>query len=258
MADVIVQEESKEMSKLLKEMYGKDLTDLEFKTLVYMAKKYDLDPVQHEIWAIKYKNRPAMIMTGRDGFLAIAHKSGQFDGMETKALTKDGREVLTCFDPKELGGAVCRVWRKDMSHPIVVAVALHEYNTGQSNWAKMPETMIKKVAESQCLRRAFNISGLYAPEEMDQAFVAKTDTVREKIKEKLFKELPAEKKLEISSAIDGMLERIAEATDSTVEETKEYYLTEWYGKEDIQDMTISQLREFYEKLRTTLNDLSQE
>jgi len=131
------------MMKLLKEMYGKNLSDLEFKTLIYMAKKYDLDPVQHEIWAIKYGNAPATIMTGRDGFLAIAHKSGQFDGMETLAITKDGREVPTCLNPKELAGAICRVWRKDMSHPITVAVPLHEYNTGKSNWAKMPETMIQ-------------------------------------------------------------------------------------------------------------------
>jgi len=33
-------------------------------------------------------------------------------------------------------------------------------------WASKPNTMIKKVAESQALRTAFNISGVYAPEEL--------------------------------------------------------------------------------------------
>jgi len=181
-----VSEPDEEMMKLLKEMYGKNLTDLEFKTLIYIAKKYDLDPIQHEIWAIKYGNEPAKIMTGRDGFLSLAHKTGQLNGLETLAIKKDGSVVPTCLDPKELAGAVCKVWRKDMQYPFVVAVALHEYNTGKSNWSKMPETMIKKVAESQVLRRAFNISGLYAPEEMEQA---QTQTITEKVVEE-FPEFP--------------------------------------------------------------------
>ena len=34
----------------------------------------------------------------------------------------------------------------------------------------MPETMLKKVSQSQALRQAFAISGVYSPEEMDTGF----------------------------------------------------------------------------------------
>jgi hypothetical protein len=40
-----------------------------------------------------------------------------------------------------------------------------EYSTGIDNWDRKRRTMISKVAESQCLRKAFSISGIYAPEE---------------------------------------------------------------------------------------------
>jgi hypothetical protein len=54
------------------------------------------------------------------------------------------------------GGA--EVWRKDMSHPFEVRVYASEYSTGKNLWKDKPRTMIQKVAEAQCLRRAFSIS----------------------------------------------------------------------------------------------------
>lgn len=262
-----VSEPDEEMMKLLKDMYGKDLTDLEFKTLIYIAKKYDLDPVQHEIWAIKYGNEPAKIMTGRDGFLSIAHKTGQLNGLETLAIKKDGSVVPTCLDPKELAGAVCKVWRKDMQYPFVVAVALHEYNTGKSNWAKMPETMIKKVAESQVLRRAFNISGLYAPEEMEQA---QTQTVTEKVEE--FPEFPfsdaAEPEEIAEEATEFPIERVA--TDKQLKaiwaalgklamklhkkkDELEDTLKKFYKVEHLQELTPEQASKAIENINKQLN-----
>ncbi len=54
-----------------------------------------------------------------------------------------------------------------MTHPFVVEVSLEEFNTHRNTWAKMPKIMIVKVAESQCLRKAFSISGIYSPEEFE-------------------------------------------------------------------------------------------
>jgi hypothetical protein len=61
----------------------------------------------------------------------------------------------------------CRVYRKDMSHPFEVEVYASEYSTGKNLWRDKPRTMIQKVAEAHALRRAFSISGLYSPEEID-------------------------------------------------------------------------------------------
>lgn len=157
---------TEEDKRLIKETVARGTTDSEFKLFLYTAAKYNLDPLVKQVWCVKYDKSPAAIFTGRDGFLSIAHRSGQFDGMQTEALREEGKLI----------GAKCTVWRKDMSHPFIVDVPLKEYNTGRSNWAKMPETMIKKVAESQCLRRAFDVSGIYAPEEFPEQPVTPSDT----------------------------------------------------------------------------------
>jgi len=142
--------------QLIRDMCAKDCTDNEFLLLMQLAKTYQLDPFAKQIWAVKYGNNPAAIFCGRDGFLAIAHRSGKFDGMES-GTRKDGDDLV----------GWCRVYRKDMSRPFEVEVSLSEYSTGKNLWQTKPKTMIVKVAESHALRRAFGISGLYAPEEID-------------------------------------------------------------------------------------------
>jgi hypothetical protein len=64
--------------------------------------------------------------------------------------------------------ATTRVYRKDASHPFTVSVKMKEYNKKSGNWVTMPETMLKKVSQVQALRQAFNISGVYAPEEIPE------------------------------------------------------------------------------------------
>lgn len=142
--------------QLLRDTCAKDCTANEFALFMYLAKAYKLDPLRHQIWAVKYGNGPASIFTGRDGFLQIAHDSGQFDGMNSGVKT-EGEDTIGWAE----------VYRKDMAHPFRVEVSMREYNTGKRIWAEKPRTMIQKVAESQALRRAFSVSGLYAPEEID-------------------------------------------------------------------------------------------
>ena len=130
----------------------------EFALLLYQAKTYHLDPLLRQIWAVKYDpGQPARIFVGRDGYLAIAHTSGQFDGMETE-INGEGENMT----------ATTRVYRKDASHPFTVSVKMKEYNKKSGNWVTMPETMLKKVSQVQALRQAFNISGVYAPEEIPE------------------------------------------------------------------------------------------
>jgi len=162
--------EEQEMLQLVRDKH-KSLSDVEIRHLYHLAKSYGLDPNKNEIWAMKYGNGPATIFVGRDGLLGIAHKTGQLDGIETLAIVQDKngnvQETKIVYPGAKLIGATCTVWRKDMSHPVNVAVSLSEYDGKRGNWAKMPETMIKKVAEAHALRRAFSIHGLYLQEEFD-------------------------------------------------------------------------------------------
>jgi len=159
---------SKEL-KLVKEITAKNCNTTEFKLLLFMAQQYDLNPLKKEIFAIKYQNHPAMIMVSRDGFLNIAHKSGKFGAMKTtfEFETKKNRLGNDVEVPKS---ATCRIWRKDFDKPFEVTVYAKEYmDWSKPIWKAKPATMLGKVAESQCLRRAFNISGMYEPSEMDNS-----------------------------------------------------------------------------------------
>jgi len=157
---------------------GTSEKDVEF--CLKVAKELNLNPIKREIFFI---GRKAQVngqwitkiepLTSRDGFLTIAHRTGNFAGI--KSWTKI-QEV-----PKLVNGnwtvgtdliAIAEVYRKDTDIPTVVEVEYSEYvqlkkdGTPTQFWSKMPKTMLKKVAESQALRKAFNISGIYGIEEM--------------------------------------------------------------------------------------------
>ena len=156
--ELVIKEFSASDIELIRNVSAPKCTDSEFRLLLYQAKTYGLDPLKKEIWAVKYQDgKPASIFVGRDGHLAIAHRSQMFDGMES-GTRMDGIELI--------GWA--KVYRKDMRVPFSVEVSAKEYNRGQGTWNTHPRTMIQKVAEAQALRRAFAIHGIYSPDEMSE------------------------------------------------------------------------------------------
>ena len=142
---------------LVRAMFAKGCSETEFQVLIELANRYQLDPFLRQIWAVKYGDKPANIFVGRDGMLAIAHRSGQFNGMEPNIIyDADGKNVI---------GATCSVWRKDMTHPFVGESFADEDDQKQSVWLQRQKTMLIKVAMARALRYAFPITGLYLPEE---------------------------------------------------------------------------------------------
>jgi phage recombination protein Bet len=156
--DLAVKEFSASDIDLIRQVSAPKCTDSEFRLLLYQAKTLGLDPLTKQIWAVKYTDtKPASIFVGRDGLLQLAHRSGAFDGMES-GTKMEGTELI--------GWA--KVYRKDMRVAFSVEVSAKEYNHNQGTWLTHPKTMIQKVAEAQALRRAFQISGVYSPEEMPE------------------------------------------------------------------------------------------
>ena len=141
---------------LLRASCAPSATDPEFKKLLYLSQVWQLDPMLREIWLVKFGNSPAQIYAGRDGFLKIAHRSGQFDGMRSGVKKNDDGETV----------GWCEVWRRDISHSFYGEVLLSEYSTGQNLWKTKPMVMIQKVAESVVLRKSFSVCGIYSPDEM--------------------------------------------------------------------------------------------
>lgn len=143
--------------EILMQTVAKGCSPEQFMLMLELAKRYKLDPFAKQIWATKVG-----IFVGRDGFLMLAHRSGDFDGMETTFEERNGK----------LFSATCTVYHKRMSHPIRVTVRLDEFYRGNSDaWQRMPYVMLQKCAEAHALRRAFCITGLYDAAEFDPADV---------------------------------------------------------------------------------------
>jgi len=179
-------EYTKDKIELIKRTYAKGASDDEFALLLELSKRYQLDPFKKQIFYIPGSG----ILVSHAGMIHIAHQSGNWAGMKTFIITKDGEEKLIVDNPNDIAGAVCYVYRKDWKEPLIHAVSFREYfkpsRTGYPGaWERMPQTMIKKVAEAGALRRAFDLGGLYIQEEMGEIENEKYD---EKVEEPEIKE----------------------------------------------------------------------
>lgn len=148
---------------LIKSTVARAASDDELRLFLYRANNLGLDPLKPgQIYFVKYGGNPGTIIVGIDGFRALAARTGKVKGIKRGAL-RDANG--TCI------GAWCEVYREGWVEPAREEVLLSEYNTGKSLWAKMPETMIKKVAEVAALRMAFpdELGGVYTSEEMEKS-----------------------------------------------------------------------------------------
>ena len=147
--------------RLLLNTVAKGATESEFEMFLEFCRATGLNPYKKEIWFIKTKSGVQM-MTGINGFLAIANRHPQFDGMEVSIQEENGKLV----------SATAKVYRKDRKIPSCATVYLSEYfkpsQFGNGMWEKMPRMMLQKVAKSVALREAFpqELGGMYTQEEM--------------------------------------------------------------------------------------------
>lgn len=172
--------ESNERLVQIKKTFGKDLTTQEFDLFVNIGKATGLNPFLREIWAVKYGNSAANIFIGRDGYRKGAQANPEYDFHHVDAVYSNDEFH---YDPLEgkvqhrysfpdrgkLIGAYCMTKRRSSSRMHYVFVERSEYDTGKSVWKDKPATMIKKVAEAQCLRMAFQelFAGTYSEYEMN-------------------------------------------------------------------------------------------
>lgn len=149
-----------------------------------VARELGLNPITREIYFVPRRQKVGdkwinkiEPMVGRDGFLAIAHKSGQLAGIESSCSIQDVPQLENgkwVIKPELV--AVSTVWRKDSNKPFTVQVSYSEYCQKSSDgtptkfWAEKSKTMLIKTADSQALRKAFNIHGVYCPEEVGDGF----------------------------------------------------------------------------------------
>ncbi len=133
---------------------GLSPSDPKARAVVAVARRYDLDPILKHVIVIP---KGGVYIT-RDGFLHVAHTSGQLDGIvvdQEPTLSEDGREWV----------ARVSVWRKDMQHPFTYP-GRYAVNGSNRDYA---QEMALKAAEAHALRRAFNVTGIPAEDEQRAA-----------------------------------------------------------------------------------------
>jgi len=137
-------------------------TQTEWEKLVLLSSTYNLNPLLNEIWIIPGKG----VTVGLQGMIKTAIRSGQYDGIKAHIYDKEGKiwdgDGLPCY-------ATCIVWRKACHHEFEQTAYWRDFGKQttkeDSSWNKMPGYMLEKVAKSHALKLAFNLEGLYIPEE---------------------------------------------------------------------------------------------
>ncbi len=169
---------------LIKTQIAPGVTDGELKLFLHVCKSRQLDPFARQVYAIvreqwnadtRQREKKMTIMSSIDGFRLTARRGG-VEAIDEAEFTYDG--TLKCeSNPLGIVKASVKVWRKGVDKPTVGVAYWDEYAQTKRDgglmglWPKMPRTMLAKCAEAQALRKAApeELSGLYAPEEMEQA-----------------------------------------------------------------------------------------
>jgi phage recombination protein Bet len=225
-------EENKKI--IMKQFFPPSTSAIEMQYCISVAKTFNLNPILKQIFFVPRKSNvngqwveKVEPLCGRDSFLTLAHRSKKFIGLES---TSDIEETPKLDNGKWIIEndlvATATAWRKDCEKPFVVKVKYSEYvqkkkdGTPTKFWLEKPTTMLKKVAESQVLRKAFDITGLFAEEEIDTTPSQKeicndtTLNLNNIVKEKIgaSNEVKQEEKLEIDNQ-EIVTEVIAEDKD---------------------------------------------
>ena len=175
----------KEKLLIRKQFFPPSATIEDMQYCMGVAEQLGLNPILKQVYFVARKSNIAEYgqpanwvekiepLAGRDAFLTLAHRTGKFAGLECiteikgKPSLKDGSWTIE----NDLV-AIAKVFRTDTDKPFEVEVSYKEYvqKTKQGAvtkfWNEKPETMLKKVAESQALKKAFNVSGLYDESEL--------------------------------------------------------------------------------------------
>jgi len=139
----------------LKNTVFKGATDDELLALVVTANTYELNPILKELYAFPKKGGGITPMVGVDGWIKIANRQPNFDGMDVEVYG----------DGKTPTHATGTIYLKDRSHPVKVTEYFEECKRNTDPWNQMPRRMIRNKAIIQAIRLAFGVSGIHDEDE---------------------------------------------------------------------------------------------
>lgn len=180
------------------------VTNAEAYLFMKLCQAQKLNPFLREAYLIKYGDKPATIVVGKETFTKRAERHPSFDGYKAGIYIMDEASQIEkrpggfYVSGETVVGGWAEVFRKDMKHSFEASVKMSEYEGHKSDgtlnksWAERPATMIRKVALVQALREAFpdQFAGMYIQEEPQEL---------EKIEAELKTPQPVEKNIEESA-----------------------------------------------------------
>jgi len=189
---------------IIKATVAKGASDTELAFFLNVCKSVELNPFNKEIWCYKDSKNNLLVFAGRDGFLSKAQKNPVFNGIRSSEVREKDVWALDIANgtvkheislPQsqrgQIIGAYAIVFRKG-GEPTIEWAEFTSYNKGHNTWNTHPQEMIKKVAESHALKKAFGISGIQSEFDFDikENIAVPMNTQLPKTKEqRLWKEL---------------------------------------------------------------------
>lgn len=149
------------------------------------CKNLHLNPMLKQIYGFESKGKVVTVIS-IEGWNEIANRHSQFDGFDYEFPAPQERQLT--FNKVSYDGGyrkvtpvtvtrkvseyiICRVYRKDRSHPIAVTTFFDEASTGSEPWATMPMQMLQNRAMVNAIKKAFNVNA-YA--EDDRSYMMPT------------------------------------------------------------------------------------
>jgi phage recombination protein Bet len=143
------------LHQTLKSTVFKGATDEEMLALVVTANTYQLNPLLKEMYAYPKKGGGIVPMVGVDGWLKIANRQDNYDGMSVEVFG----------DGKTPTHATCEIYLKNRAHPVKVTEYFEECRRNTDPWNQMPRRMIRNKVMIQAIRVAFGIGGIFDEDE---------------------------------------------------------------------------------------------
>lgn len=194
-AETVENAYSPEQIAIIKNNIAKNTTDSELAYFVGVCAGVGLNPLLKEIWCYKDYKGNLLVFAGRDGFLAKALKSPLFSGLRSSEICKNDeweidipmgivKHKITKIGSErgEIIGAYAFVFKKDCQ-PTLEFVEFKTYcridkdGKPYSAWKTHPSDMIKKVAETHALKKAFGLSSVQSEYDFENGKPINTTTV---------------------------------------------------------------------------------
>ena len=208
---------------IVKANIAKGVNDSELAYFLSVCKTVGLNPFIKQIWCYKDNKGNLLVFAGRDGFLAKAQTNPYFAGIRSSEVCENdefsmdiaNNIIKHTFGIAERGkvvGGYALAFRQK-GEPTIEWAKFDRYYRGEkrdgtkiysSPWNNTPEEMIKKVAETHALKKAFGISGIQSAYDFDVV-----DNIA----------IPLEEKAEVSD-IEKAQMKIIEALDTYQGEDK--------------------------------------